>query len=135
VARLIMAPFGDRVSPRILTAATLALLPASMLVLLLVPSTLGVFWFVALFGAARGSATLTRPALLAHLYGPQQFASIAGVLQFALSLGLAFAPVGVGVAYDALHSYEPIFWLLTLLSAVAVLAVLPVRVRKVKSDA
>jgi len=133
VARLIMAPFGDRASPRTLTALTLALQPASLLVLLLVPSTLGVFGFVALFGAARGAATLTRPALLASLYGAQQYASIAGVLQFALSLGHALAPVGAGVAYDSLRTYEPIFWLLTLVSAVAVVAILPVPTRTARS--
>jgi cyanate permease len=51
------------------------------------------------------------------------------VLQFLLSLAQALAPVGAGTAYDALHSYEPIFWTLTGLSALAVLAVLPARQR------
>jgi MFS transporter, OFA family, oxalate/formate antiporter len=95
--------------------------------LLLVPSTFGIFAFVALFGAARGSATLTRPALLANLYGALQFASIAGVLGFALSLAYAFAPAATGVAYDRLGTYEPIFWVMTGVSAVAVLAILPLR--------
>ncbi len=127
VARLILAPFGDRSSPRTLALATLSLLPLSIVVLLLVPSTVGVFAFVALFGAARGAGTLTRPAMLAHLYGRAQFASIAGVMQFSLSIAQALAPVGAGVAYDRLGSYEPVFWGLAGLSAVAVLAILPAR--------
>jgi MFS family permease len=127
VARLILAPFGERASPRLLAAATLSLVPLSMLVLLLVPSTVGVIAFVVLFGAARGSNTLTRPALLAHLFGRGQYASIAGVLQFLLSIAQALAPVGAGAAYDALHTYVPVLWFLTALSALAVGAVLPAR--------
>jgi MFS family permease len=127
VARVIMAPFGDRTAPRTLAVLTLALLPVALMMLLLVPSTFGIFAFVVLFGAARGSATLTRPALLANLYGALQFASIAGVLGFALSLAYAFAPAATGVAYDRLGTYEPIFWVMTGVSAVAVLAILPLR--------
>jgi len=133
VARLIVAPFGERASPRLLAAVTLSLVPVSLLVLLLVPSTLGVIAFVVLFGAARGSNTLTRPALLAHLYGRSQYASIAGVLQFLLSIAQALAPVGAGAAYDALHTYTPVLWFFVALSAVSVGAVLPARRREAKS--
>jgi MFS family permease len=127
LARLILAPFGERTSPRVLAVAVLSLLPMSLLVLLLVRTTPGVFAFVALFGAARGTTTLIRPTLLADLYGRAQYASIAGILQFALSLAQAIAPFGAGAAYDALHSYEPILWTLLLISSLATLAVLPAR--------
>jgi predicted MFS family arabinose efflux permease len=127
VARLVLAPFGSRVSPRILAAIILALQPIALVVLLLVRSTPGVLLFAVLFGAQRGLSTLARPALIAHLYGAARYASIAGVLQFALALAQAAAPFGAGVAYDALLSYEPIFWGLTLIAALAVLAILPAR--------
>src|SRR5438105_5878524 len=127
LARLLLAPFGSRANPRLLAASILALQPLSLLVLLLVRSTPGVFLFVVLFGAQRGLATLARPALLADLYGATRYASIAGVLQFALSLAQAAAPFGAGAAYDALHSYEPILLALAVISAVAVVAVLPAR--------
>jgi MFS family permease len=127
LARLLLAPFGARANPRALAAVTLALQPLSLVVLLLFRSTPGVFAFVALFGAQRGLATLARPALIADLYGRAEYASIAGVLQFTLSLAQAAAPVGAGAAYDVTHSYEPIFWGLAVLSALGVLAVLPVK--------
>jgi len=133
VARLLLAPLGERTSPRILAAAMLSLVPVSVMVLLVVPATVGVLVFVVLFGAARGAGTLIRPTLLAHLYGRTQYASIAGVLQFSLSIAQAIAPVGAGAAYDRLHSYEPIFWGLTGLSTLAVLAVLPAR-RAIQSE-
>jgi cyanate permease len=127
LARLVLAPFGNRVSPRLLGACVLALQPLALVVLLLVRSTPGVLAFVALFGAQRGLSTLVRPAMVADLYGAARYASIAGVLQFALSLAQAAAPFGAGTAYDALHSYEPIFWGLTVISGFAVLALLPAR--------
>jgi cyanate permease len=127
LARLILAPFGHRISPRLLAALILALQPISLVILLLQRSTAGLLLFVLFFGAQRGLSTLVRPALIAGLYGAARYASIAGVLQFALSLAQAAAPFGAGAAYDALHSYEPIFAALALISALAVLAILPAR--------
>jgi len=130
LARLLLAPFGERANPRLLAALILGIQPVSLLVLLLVRTTPGVFLFVVIFGAVRGATTLIRPALIAHLYGRAQYASIAGVMQFLLSLAQALAPVGAGTAYDVLHSYEPILWTLCGLSALAVLAVLPAQRRQ-----
>jgi predicted MFS family arabinose efflux permease len=126
LARLVIAPVGNRVSPRVLAAVVLGLQPLSLMLLLLVRSTLGVLLFVVLFGAQRGLSTLARPTLLGDLYGAARFASIAGVLQFSLSLAQAAGPYGVGALYDGLQTYEPIFWALALISAVAALLILPV---------
>jgi MFS family permease len=126
-ARLLLAPFGNRANPRLLAASMLALQPIALVVLLLVRSTPGIFLFVVLFGAQRGLSTLARPALLADLYGRAEYASIAGVLQFFIALAQAAAPVGAGIAYDLSGSYEPVFWALAGISAVAVVAILPAR--------
>ena len=134
VARLILAPFANRLSPRLLGAVVLALQPLSLVVLLLARATPAVLVFVLLFGAQRGLSTLVRPALIADLYGAARYASIAGILQFLLSLAQAAAPFGAGAAYDSLHSYEPIFWALSLVSAVAVLAILPARREPLQSE-
>jgi MFS family permease len=127
LARLLSTPFANQANPRLLAASMLALQPMALLVLLLVRTTPGVFLFVVLFGAQRGLSTLVRPALLADLYGRAQYGSIAGVLQFAISLAQAAAPVGAGIAYDLSGSYEPVFWALAVISALAVVAVLPAR--------
>jgi MFS family permease len=127
LARLLLAPFGNRANPRLLAASILALQPLALAVLLLARSTSGIFLFVVLFGAQRGLSTLARPALLADLYGRAEYASIAGVLQFAISLAQAAAPVGAGIAYDLSGSYEPVFWALAVISALAVVAILPAR--------
>ena len=127
LSRLVLTPFGSRISPWALGIGVLALQPLSLLFLLLGRTTLGLLIFVVLFGAQRGLATLVRPALLADLYGVLRYASIAGVLQFSLAIAQSVAPYSAGVAYDALGSYEPVFWGLTLIAALSVAAMLPVR--------
>ncbi|HEY1295693.1 MAG TPA: MFS transporter [Chloroflexota bacterium] len=127
IARLTLTPFGNRISPRTLGIGVLALQPIALVVLLLVRSTAGLFLFVLLFGAQRGLSTLVRPTLVADLYGVVRFASIAGVLQFSLAFAQSVAPFGAGAAYDAVGSYDPVFWGLAIVSAVSVLALLPAR--------
>jgi cyanate permease len=83
--------------------------------------------FVILFGAAKGCLTLVRPAFVADLYGRANYASIAGVLAFVVTLAQAGAPVGAGAAYDAFGSYQPILWALVGVSALASASVLLVR--------
>ncbi len=135
LARLALAPFGNRVHPRGLAIGVLALQPLSLVVLLTVQSTPGLLAFVLLFGAQRGLLTLVRPALVADLYGTLRYASIAGVLQFTLAMAQAAAPFAAGAAYDALGSYEPIFWGLAILSALSVLVILPAKTHALESDA
>ena len=125
LGRILMTPAAGRLSLRMLSVLVLAVQPFALLVLLLVPGTVGVGIFVALFGAAKGCMTLVRPAFVAELYGRAHYASIAGVLAFAATLAQAAAPVGAGVAFDAFGRYEPILWALVVVSAVASVALLP----------
>jgi MFS family permease len=127
LGRVLMTPFTGRASLRSLAIAILALQPVALLVLILVPETAGVITFVLLFGAAKGCMTLVRPAFVADLYGPAHYASIAGVLAFSVTIAQAAAPLGAGAAYDALGSYDPILWVLVLVSALASLCLLPAR--------
>ncbi len=129
VGRLCMAPVASRVSLRLTTAGVLGMLPLAMVVLLLVPGVVGVFLFVVLFGAAKGCLTLVRPAFVADMYGREHYASIAGVLAFAVILVQAVAPVGAGIAYDRLGGYTAILWASVLVGVIASLAVLPIRAR------
>jgi MFS family permease len=127
LGRILMGPLAGRLPLRTLSASVLALQPVALLVLLFVPGFLGVIAFVALFGAAKGCLTLVRPAFVAELYGRTNYASIAGVLAFMVTLAQAGAPVGAGAAYDALGGYGPILLALVVVSAIASAAVLLVR--------
>jgi len=64
---------------------------------------------------------------VADLYGRERFASISGALAAFVTGATAIAPLGAGVAYDLLGSYDPLFWSFVLLSALAAGVVLLVR--------
>jgi MFS family permease len=127
LGRILLGLLGDRVSLRVSTALTLGIQPIALLVLLLVPGPLGVFTFIALFGASKGVQTLVRPAYVASLYGRERYASIAGALAAFVTGANALAPISGGAAHDMLDSYEPLLWAFVALSAVAAGAALLVR--------
>jgi MFS family permease len=125
--RIILGLLGDRVPRRVTTALVLAIQLVSLVVLLVVPGAVGVFAFIALFGAAKGALTLLRPAYVADLYGRERYASIAGALAAFVIVATALAPISAGAAYDLLGTYVPLFWGFVVLSIIPVGAVLLVR--------
>jgi MFS family permease len=127
LGRILLGLIGDRVPLRVSTALVLGIQPLSLLILLLVPGAVGIFAFIAIFGAAKGAMTLVRPAFVADLYGRERYASIAGVLAAFVTVANALAPVGVGAAHDRLGSYDPLFWAFVALSVVPSGAILLVR--------
>ena len=75
----------------------------------------------------KGALTLIRPSLVVELYGRARYATIAGALAAFVIGATALAPISAGVAYDLLHSYDPLFWAFVALSAIPVGAVLLAR--------
>lgn len=124
LGRIVLGIVGDRAPLRTTAALALALQPISLVILLLMHGAVGVFAFIALFGAAKGAITLLRPAYVASLYGRARYASIAGALAAFVVGATALAPISAGVAYDLLGSYDPLFWVFVVLSAVSAGAVL-----------
>jgi MFS family permease len=123
LGRLLFAPLERRLPPRTVSLLIYVGQPLALLILLFVPSELGVIAFVVLFGAARGAETLVRSTIVAGLYGPRRIASIAAVLTLATTLTQAIAPVSLGAVYDSVKSYAPGIWALVGLSVVAAFAV------------
>jgi MFS family permease len=123
LGRLLFAPLERRLAPRTVSLLIYVGQPLALLILLFVPSELGIIAFVVLFGAARGAETLVRSTIVAGLYGPRRIASIAAVLTLATTLTQAIAPVSLGAVYDSVKSYVPGIWALIALSGVAAVAV------------
>ena len=123
LGRLLFAPLERRLAPRTISVLIYAGQPLALLILLFVPSELGVLAFVLLFGAARGAETLVRSTIVAGLYGPRRVASISAVLTLAMTLTQAIAPVSLGAVYDSVKSYVPGIWAVIGLSCVAAVAV------------
>ena len=123
-SRIVFGPLGDRVSLRYLTAIIFALQATGLVVLVLVPGTVGVIIFAVIFGIAIGAMTNARPALLAEIYGTGNFGSISGAMAATSVVSRGIAPLGVGLLYDSLGTYDPIWWGLVFLSMLAIVAVL-----------
>jgi hypothetical protein len=96
----------------------------ALALLLLVPGEVGVFGFAVVFGAAVGALTTARPALLAEVYGRANCAAISGAMTASGVVARALAPLGIGVLYDPLGTYAPVWWALALLALVGGAAVL-----------
>ncbi len=123
LGRLLFAPLERRLPPRTVSVLIYLGQPAALLILLFVPSAVGVVAFVVVFGAARGAETLVRSTIVAGLYGPRRIASIAAVLTLATTITQAIAPVSLGAVFDRVGSYVPGLWALVLLSGIAAAAV------------
>lgn len=122
--RLIFTPLGDLVPRSVLTAFLFFLQTISLLVLLWAKSKVGVFFFVALFGAGFGAITPARAALIAEYYGPASYGSISGMLALFLTFAGALVPLGAAWGHDLAGSYAPVLWTLMATSALAAVAVL-----------
>jgi MFS family permease len=125
--RVVLGALSERVSTRVAAAVALGMQPLALIVLVATRDKPGLVVFVVLFGASYGAMALVRPALLAGLYGRMQYASIAGVLAFAVTLSQAGVPLAAGKAFDRLGSYDPILWAFVLLTALSAFALLRVR--------
>jgi Major Facilitator Superfamily len=123
----LVAYLQDRGYDLALTAVILAMQPISLVILLVLPGAVGIWTFIVVFGASRGIMSLLRPLFVADLYGRERFAGISGALAAFVTGATAIAPLGAGVAYDLLGSYDPLFWSFVLLSALAAGVVLLVR--------
>jgi MFS family permease len=133
--RVVLAALGDRLPLRVLTALILGMQPVALVILLLFPGAGGLWSFIVVFGASRGIMSLLRPLFVASLYGRDRFGSISGALAAFVTASTAIAPLGAGVAYDLMGSYDPLFWAFVLLSIVSAGVILLVRADAPESEA
>lgn len=122
--RLVFTMLGEKLPRSLLAACLFSLQTASLVVLLLTASsTGGVIAFVIIFGAGFGAITPARAALVADFYGRRHYATINSVLALFATAARAVGPFAVGLAFDTIGNYQPAFWTLAAISAVAVGAI------------
>lgn len=108
IGRMIFAPIEARFSARTMTIGVFALLTLSLTILLLGPSPAWIILFIALFGMAVGTHTLTRPLMVADAYGASFYGRISSVMVIALTMARTSAPFAAGLIFDLFHSYGPV---------------------------
>jgi len=122
--RLIFTPLGGRIPRRYVTAGILLFQTVGLIVLVTTTTTAGVIVFVILFGIGFGAITPARAALVAEMYGPREYGTISGVLALFVTGARAAAPVSAGLLYTFFGRYEPVFWILIVISLLAMGAIL-----------
>jgi len=122
--RLIFTPLGGRIPRRYVAAGIFLFQTVGLIFLVTMRSSAGVILFVVLFGIGFGAITPARAALVAEMYGPLEYGSISGVLALFVTGARAVAPVSVGLLYTVFGRYEPVFWMLIVISTLAMGAVL-----------
>ncbi len=120
--RLLFTPLGNKVSRLLLTAVLFAMQMVALLVLITWPGQTGVLLFAVLFGAGAGASSPARAALLADRYGALHYGRINGVQALVMTLAKSAAPLSIGWLYLATNSYQPVLWVLWLVSGAAVVA-------------
>ncbi len=76
----------------------------------------------AIFGLTLGSEVDVIAYLAAKYFGLKNFGALYGATVMALSLGVAFGPLGAGAAYDLYGGYAPFLYLTMVLMAISSLA-------------
>ena len=107
VGRMIFAPVERRYDSRTMAIGVFALLTLSLTVLLLGSAPLLIVLFVALFGMAIGTHTLTRPLIVADSYGAAFYGRISSTMVIFLTLTGTMSPFAAGVIFDVFGSYNP----------------------------
>ena len=107
VGRTIFAPVERRFSSRTMAIGVFVLLTISLAILLLGSAAYLIVLFVALFGMAIGTHTLTRPLIVADTYGAAYYGRISSSMVIFLTLTGTASPFAAGVLFDLFGSYNP----------------------------
>jgi MFS family permease len=120
--RIVVTVLGRRWPLAVTTASTFTIQALAVGVLVLAQGPGGVVAFVALFGLGVGLISLARAALVADFFGVAAYASINGVLTFALTVARAAAPVAAAALRTATGNYQLVMTAVAVASLVAGLA-------------
>jgi MFS family permease len=116
VGRVIFAPLEQRWSSAVIMIGIFALQAAAMAILLIGQAPPMIALFIINFGASQGAATLSRPSLLADLFGSAHYGRISSVMAIFLTLASTSAPLGASLIFDHSGSYQPVLWIVLILA-------------------
>ena len=122
--RLFFGWLGDRFSKRWVMAGVLTLQVCGLAVFASITEPWHVFPFLALFAPGYGGAYPLRPSLQGEYFGRKAFGMIQGVLLSINAFAAFFAPIFLGTMYDTLGDYRLALWIVTIVLALSVPAIL-----------
>ena len=109
--RLLLMLFGARLETRGIGAMVMALFPAAILTLLVVPHTLfGLGLCAALYGSGNGLLTIVRGTAVSDLIGRMHYGTINGALTMPIMVARALAPVVAAGLWSATGNPALMLW-------------------------
>jgi MFS family permease len=128
--RIAVGYFADRFSKKNLMALFYLLLAASIPLLFLAGRPAALWSFAVIFGFAMGADYMLIPLVTADCFGLQALGKLLGLIIMADSLGQWFGPMLAGKIFEATHSYDLAWSIITaagILGAALIYAVSPAR--------
>jgi predicted MFS family arabinose efflux permease len=116
--RVLFGTAAGRLAPEWATALVFVLIALGIALVVSVDSTATVLGGLVVLGIGNGMATLARATVVADLYGPAAYGTIAGVAALTTTGARAAGPVA-GAVYAAAFGYPALLWTLAALSAAA----------------
>lgn len=133
-----IAEFGlkGRVSARGVGIAVFAMLPLSMLVLMLAGGSAGLaVLFAVLYGASNGVMTIVRGTLPAELFGRERYGEINGAIAAPALFARASGPLVASLALGLAGGYGGVLWALLVAALLATACFLAVKPRTGRAPA
>ncbi len=117
--KLLTGVLGDRFEPRLLWGTGALLMCAGMLGMVNATADWKVYACSVALGLGNGSSLVCWSTTVANYFGPMHFASIMGAQVPFVSILAAFAPLAAGLVFENHHSYSPVFYAVSVLSALS----------------
>ncbi len=120
--RVALMMLGHRIDARSTGRFAIAILPASVLLLIYVDAVAPLlFLFAILYGASNGMMTIVRGTIVPELMGPRGYATINGALAFPANTARAVAPVSAAAIWGW-GGYAAVLWVLLWVCSLAAIA-------------
>jgi len=116
--RVLFGLLAGRLAAEWATALVFALIAAGIGLVVSVDTTWTIVGGLVILGMGNGMATLARATVVADLYGPADYGTIAGVAALTTTGARAAGPFAAAV-YAAALGYDALLWTLVALSAAA----------------
>ena len=125
--RFIMGTASDRIGGKRVMIICFIILMASFLWLLVIRELWMFYLFAVVYGFAHGGFFVLISPMTAELFGTRAHGVIFGTMYLAGTLGGAAGPLLAGHIFDITQSYQIVFWILLILSAVGLLLISTVK--------
>ncbi len=125
--RLFTGFLGDRIDPKFLLSAGLAMELVAMIMLIYTDTVVMAYVFAVILGAGNGMAIVSSPALVANYYGHKNYAGLISIHGLFVIVFGALGPIVASHAFEAVGSYTPVFLSFAAVALIPVLITLRMR--------